>query len=147
MKRLIDNQRGASAVEFALVLPVLVIMVFGIIEFGIVFYNKAVITNACREAARAAIVYRSPVLDETGMETEIKKVIATYLEDPEDPTRTILIPGDTPVPNPPYLPDQKTCDNPGQELNVTLSYYHSYIALPRWIDPIKIEAITKMKCE
>ena len=56
MKNVIDNERGASAVEFAIVLPVLVMFVFGIIEFGIVFYNKAMITNACREAARAAIV-------------------------------------------------------------------------------------------
>ena len=49
------RQRGAAAVEFAVVLPLLVVLVFGMIEFGIMFYNKAVITNASREGARAGI--------------------------------------------------------------------------------------------
>ena len=143
---MIDNERGASAVEFAIVLPVLVIMVFGIIEFGIVFYNKAMITNACREAARAAIVYRTPLLEAADMQAEIKNVVATYLADPADPTKTILIPGNTPVPVP-SLPDNKTCATAGQELNVTLSYDHTFITLPNWFDSIKIETITKMRCE
>jgi hypothetical protein len=49
------RQRGAAAVEFAVILPLLVVLVFGMIEFGIMFYNKAVITNASREGARAGI--------------------------------------------------------------------------------------------
>lgn len=48
--------RGASAVEFALVLPLLIVFVFGIIEFGLLMYNQQVITNASREGARAGIV-------------------------------------------------------------------------------------------
>lgn len=53
-------QKGASAVEFAIVLPLLLLFIFGIIEFGILFYNKAVITNASREGARTAILYTHP---------------------------------------------------------------------------------------
>lgn len=45
-------QRGAVAVEFALVLPLLLILLFGIIGFGVMMYNQAVITNAAREGAR-----------------------------------------------------------------------------------------------
>jgi Flp pilus assembly protein TadG len=146
VKKKIDNERGASAVEFAIVLPVLVIMVFGIIEFGIVFYNKAMITNACREAARAAIVYRTPLLDATEMQTEIDSVVAAYLTNPNDPTKTILIPENTPIPVA-SLPNNKTCATAGQELNVTLSYDHSFIALPNWFDTIKITTVTKMRCE
>ena len=41
--------------EFAIILPLLVILVFGTIEFGLLFYNKQVVTNACREGARAGI--------------------------------------------------------------------------------------------
>ena len=51
------NQKGVSAIEFAIVLPVLVLLLFGIIEFSIVYYDQAVITNASREGARAGIVY------------------------------------------------------------------------------------------
>ena len=52
------RQEGASAVEFALILPLLLILVFGIIEFSILFYDKAMITNASREGARVGIVYQ-----------------------------------------------------------------------------------------
>ena len=49
------GQRGAAAVEFAIILPLLVILVFGIIDVGLMLYNKQVITNASREGARAGI--------------------------------------------------------------------------------------------
>jgi Flp pilus assembly protein TadG len=50
------NEDGASAVEFALVLPILILVVFAIIEFSVALYDKAMITNASREGARAGIV-------------------------------------------------------------------------------------------
>ena len=50
------NEKGASAVEFALILPILVILVFGIFEFGIAFNNYITITHAAREGARLAAV-------------------------------------------------------------------------------------------
>lgn len=43
-------------VEFALVLPLFIAILFGIITFGIMAYNQVVITNASREGARAGIV-------------------------------------------------------------------------------------------
>ena len=49
------NERGASAVEFALLLPVLMLILFGIIEFGMVMYSREVLTNAISEGARAGI--------------------------------------------------------------------------------------------
>ena len=52
----LKKQHGASAVEFAILLPFLVMLVFGIIEFGLLLYNQQVLTNASREGARAAIV-------------------------------------------------------------------------------------------
>ena len=50
------RDRGAAAVEFALVLPVLVVIVFGIIDFGRMLNAKIVLTQAAREGARAAAV-------------------------------------------------------------------------------------------
>ena len=58
MRSKFSSQKGASAVEFALVLPLLMLILFGIIEFGLLMYNKAMITNASREGARRGIVYR-----------------------------------------------------------------------------------------
>ena len=53
---------GMAAVELALVLPLFLVMVFGMMEFSLMLYDKAVITNASREAARAGIVASSPKL-------------------------------------------------------------------------------------
>jgi Flp pilus assembly protein TadG len=51
--------RGGAAIEFALVLPLLLLLVFATIEFSLALYDKAVITNAAREAARAGVVVRT----------------------------------------------------------------------------------------
>ena len=55
-KSKLRNEKGASAVEFALVLPVFVMLVFGIFQFGIAFNNWIAITHAAREGARLAAV-------------------------------------------------------------------------------------------
>lgn len=54
------QQSGLAAIELSLVLPFFLLLVFGGINFGIGLYNKAVITNASREAAREGISFRVP---------------------------------------------------------------------------------------
>lgn len=49
------NNQGAALVEFAIVLPLLLLLLVGMIEFGLLFYNKQVLTNASREGARVGI--------------------------------------------------------------------------------------------
>jgi Flp pilus assembly pilin Flp len=51
-----SDQDGAAAVEFALLLPLLVLLLFGMIEFGLAFNTRIQATNAAREAARLAVV-------------------------------------------------------------------------------------------
>ena len=63
------SRRGGALIEFVLVLPILLLLVGGLVDFGILFYNKQVITNASREGARAGIVY------ETDSSTNEKVVI------------------------------------------------------------------------
>jgi Flp pilus assembly protein TadG len=50
---------GTAVVEFALVLPLLLLLVFGTINFGALMYDQSVITNAAREGARWAAVHSS----------------------------------------------------------------------------------------
>jgi Flp pilus assembly protein TadG len=52
------SENGQSAVEFALVLPLLCLLVFGVIQFGIVFNHYVTLTDAARAGARQAILIR-----------------------------------------------------------------------------------------
>jgi Flp pilus assembly protein TadG len=52
------NERGQSVVEFALVLPLLCMVVFGIVQFGIVYNDYITLTDAARVGARKAAVSR-----------------------------------------------------------------------------------------
>ena len=48
----VRSERGAELIEFALTLPLLLLLVLGIIEFGFMFKEYEVVTNAAREGAR-----------------------------------------------------------------------------------------------
>lgn len=58
MKKLKKNKResGQAIVEFALVLPIFLLLIMGIIDFGFLFYNYIGIENSARNAARIACV-------------------------------------------------------------------------------------------
>jgi Flp pilus assembly protein TadG len=52
------SEHGQAAVEFALVVPVLLLLLLGIIQGGIVFHNYLTVTDAARAASRQAIEAR-----------------------------------------------------------------------------------------
>ncbi|KRE62293.1 TadE/TadG family type IV pilus assembly protein [Nostocoides sp. Soil756] len=56
------RERGAAAVEFALLLPVLVLLIGGIVDYGRYFFTQVQLSNAAREGARAAIVGGDPAV-------------------------------------------------------------------------------------
>lgn len=62
-KRFLKSERGQAMVEFALVLPLLLILLCGIIDFGWLYYNQITLNNAAREGARYAVIYYDPVSD------------------------------------------------------------------------------------
>jgi Flp pilus assembly protein TadG len=59
MKTRMKNEQGQTMTEFALVLPILVVLLFGIIQFGIAFNNYVTLTDAVRAGARKAAVSRN----------------------------------------------------------------------------------------
>ena len=71
-----ESQRGSVVIEFAFVLPFLLILFAGVTEFGVAYYNKQVMTNASREGARFGIY----VWEETGA---VQDIVMNYIS-PKD---------------------------------------------------------------
>ena len=61
MRRVLNirNETGQTMVELTIVLPILVVLLFGIMEFGIIFNNYVTLTDAVRAGARKAAVSRN----------------------------------------------------------------------------------------
>jgi Flp pilus assembly protein TadG len=59
------DRRGQTIVEFALILPIFILLLVGIIDFGRAVYASSTIQNAAREAVRVAIVDQNTTVIET----------------------------------------------------------------------------------
>ncbi len=59
--RLLKNRKGQSMVEMAIILPVLLLVLMGIFEFGRIFNSYLILTNVSREAARSAALGSSDI--------------------------------------------------------------------------------------
>lgn len=59
-----DHSRGAVAVEFALVAPILLALVAGIVEFSYAYNQQISVTQAAREAARTMAIENDPTTAE-----------------------------------------------------------------------------------
>lgn len=131
-------EEGASVVEFAIILPLLLTMLFGIIEFGILLYDKAVLTNACREGTRYGIVSRVP----RRTAAEIQTVVQNYC------VSELITFG---TPNTPVVNASWISQNFGDDLTVTASYEYDFLFMDNVVDAliggITLAAQTTMKYE
>lgn len=69
------DERAAAIVEFAIIAPLLFILVFGIIDYGRYFYWYARVTNAAREGARAGSVMKNL----SGLDLAVRDTVMTRL--------------------------------------------------------------------
>ena len=65
---------GQSMVEFALVLPMFLLLIFGVLDFGRAVYADSTITNAAREGARFAIITPFPT---SAVQAKVQQYAAT----------------------------------------------------------------------
>jgi hypothetical protein len=72
------DQTGASAVEFAIVIPLLMMMIFGTIEFGLLLFNKQVMVNATREGCRFGVIMRKAPRTVSSEDTDIQNWVIGY---------------------------------------------------------------------
>ena len=68
----IRNERGQTMTEFALVLPILALLLFGVIQFGITFNNYITVTDAVRAGARKGAVSRRLQNPQTAVQQSVR---------------------------------------------------------------------------
>ena len=71
--RIGNNSRGNAVIEFALVLPILLLVLFGITEFGRAIMTKNILFTAAREGARLAAV--SPLSDSLSVQGRVTNIL------------------------------------------------------------------------
>jgi Flp pilus assembly protein TadG len=75
-------EQGNVAVELALALPLLLLIIAGVVDLGLLFWEKHVITNATREGARAAVkaVDSGTAVNAKMTQSQIQQVVQDYLD-------------------------------------------------------------------
>ena len=146
------GQNGAAAVEFAIVLPLLLILVFGIVEFSILFYNKAMITNASREGARAGIVLTETYdADGNAVNETYDDIASVAIDKVEAYCKDYLITfGDVNTePTVTVTPTGTGEPAAGDSLTVKVEYDYKFLFLPNFISGLggHLSAVTVMRME
>jgi Flp pilus assembly protein TadG len=119
-----ESEKGVSAVEFAIVLPVLVLLLVGTMEFSILLYDQAMITNASREGARAGIVFHPNRLSDA----EIKAVVDNYC------AGHLITFGAAPGPTTNI--SRAGSGSVGDPLTVTVNYQYDFLVLPNFMSSL-----------
>lgn len=112
------SDEGAELIEYALVLPMLLLVVLGIAEFGFMFQRYEVITNAAREGARIAVL---PGYSTTDVQNRVSAYV-TQGRVPTTLTNPAVTVADVDIPVPGRLPISAR--------RVTVTYTHNYMFLP-----------------
>ncbi len=108
------SERGAELVEFAVVLPVLLALIGGIIDFAFLFQSYQVTTNAAREGARLAGLPGYELNDYAVAKDRVATYIQTGGARGSFTTTVALVP-------------LTTCGAPGSGMRVTVTYTHNFL--------------------
>jgi Flp pilus assembly protein TadG len=109
---------GTSVVEMAIVLPLLLMRMFGIGEFGLMYTQWQTLTNAAREGARTGVVFRGASCVAGTVQTDIQNAVNAYMANTGVTTASIT------------TTSTGACTGSGTQLQVTAQVPYSFAALP-----------------
>ena len=160
-KRGLHAEHGAIAVEFAIILPVLLLLVFGIVDFGHSWYMRHALQNSCREGARYATRYQTDAGGNRVLPKDLTPSIQDYIlqttaENGGSGTGlNSLLPsgaGATVTPSGPAYTETDTAKLALEDLTVTVTAKKDWFILNKLVpgisgDHVDIIVATTMKCE
>ncbi len=145
------GEHGVAAVELAIMIPIFLLLIFAILEFGQIWYLKHLVTNASREGARFGIIYRNIPNTQTRQNPKnftspsIDQVVDGYLGNFFDSSQKFW---GTNVDL--KIGTGTTIPSTGNDLTVTVTApYHWFVlgSLVPGIEDFTITAVTIMKLE
>jgi Flp pilus assembly protein TadG len=162
-KRFMRKEHGGVAVEFAIIVPVLLLLVFGIIDFGHAWFMKHVLQNSCREGARYATRYQTKT-DGTGdrvLPKDLTPSIQNYILNTGGQNGgagtglSSLLPADADAqvtPSGPAFTETDITKLPLEDLTVTVTAKKYWFILNKLVpgitsDHVNITVAATMKCE
>jgi len=130
MLRKFRSNQGQMMVEFAFILVPLLVLTLGIMEFGILLYDKAVLTDACRVGARAGVMFNADATEfeyapmteaqiRTVIDNHVQKRLVTFGE-PFDANTDVVVAWDTSPPT------------HGSQIDVRVNFPYTFLALPNF---------------
>jgi Flp pilus assembly protein TadG len=128
--RAISSDRGSELVEMAIVLPIFVLLLMGIMDFGYLFQRYEILLNSAREGARLAVV------DDTLTDTDIELRVVNY-------ANNAGLTGGTPVAN----AGDSTMDVSGVAIatkTVTVTFTSDFLFLP---GSVNLQAVSVMRVQ
>ncbi|HKA26978.1 MAG TPA: TadE/TadG family type IV pilus assembly protein [Gaiellaceae bacterium] len=125
----IRNEQGQTMTEFALVLPVLALILFAVIQFGIVFNNYVTLTDATRAGARKAAVSR----DDPNRDADVMAAVRSSATDLDGSKLSVS-------------PPTSTWDS-GTDVTVTASYPYSISLLGLVVKSGRLSSTTTERVE
>ncbi len=160
-RRFCRREQGSFAVEFAIILPVFLLLVFGIVDFGHAWYMRQVMVNASREGARYGTRYKTDSLGNRVLPKNLAPSVPNYVINtaaengtgggwglktllPTDANLQVAIGGPAAIEaNPSVLA--------GEDLTVTITARKNWLVIGKLIPGFgsykDITASTAMKCE
>src|SRR4051794_22748276 len=111
MRQRMRDERGASAVEFAFIVPLLIVLVVGIAEFGRAFQVQSTLSAAAREGVRTMALQNDPVQTRA-----MVRSVASSLEPALTNGQIAITPAACPL-----------VPTPGASVKVTISYQLPFI--------------------
>jgi Flp pilus assembly protein TadG len=155
------GERGASATELALILPIFLLLVFGVLEFGHAWYMRQMLSNASREGARYGTRYQTNSSGTRKLPSSLTPSIAHYIQNsssdnggnggyglsallPSDANLTVTVSGAG-------FTESNVDNLPGEDLTVKVGATKNWLVLGSLISTFgtskNIAVTTTMKCE
>jgi len=127
-----SRSRGASAVEFALIMPFFFLLLFGIVDFGWYFFNQHTIQYATREGTRLALVGGTITDDDDNPLSRVDSIVKTIRDNAEaavNPAdlRISIYPVGADYSDPPNWSTTLNAGNGGDYMRVRVLYTYDFL--------------------